>query len=175
MGIIEEQYAFTQEKIDTKKQLTIYGLMAVLFEYISKEVVDTFGEKGEDLMREGVTHFGLERGQDIARRAELRGQVNNTQNYLHNYDMGRSDLFEYDTIYRENEIEQTFHRCPFGEQWKNDDMGEYGILYCQVIDPSIAKGYHSSFQVIHDQYIINEGICHFKFQLLDNPQTENKH
>jgi len=84
---------------------------------------------------------------------------------LPNYDMGRSDLFEYETEYVPNEIEQTFTRCPFGDTWKADGMEEYGILYCQMIDPSIAHGYNPNFEVVHDQYLVKDGQCHFRFQM----------
>ena len=46
-------------------------------------------------------------------------------------------------------------------------MEEYGILYCHMIDPSIAKGFNPSFEVVHDQYVLKEGVCHFRFQMKD--------
>lgn len=44
-------------------------------------------------------------------------------------------------------------------------MGKYGILYCKVIDPSIAKGYNKNLEVVHDQFVLREGQCHFQFQM----------
>jgi len=142
-----------------------YTIMAKLFAHLTKSVVDKFGEEGADAIREGVRTFGEERGRDIARRAAAAGQTNDIMNYLPNYDMGRSDLFEYETEYVPNEIEQTFTRCPFGDTWKADGMEEYGILYCQMIDPSIAHGYNPNFEVVHDQYLVKDGQCHFRFQM----------
>ena len=82
--------------------------------------------------------------------------------------MGRSDLFEYETNFHPKEIEQTFTKCAFAEQWKKDGVGEYGILYCQMIDPSIAKGFNPNFEVVHDRYVLEEGECHFRFQMKGN-------
>lgn len=85
--------------------------------------------------------------------------------------MGRSDLFKYETTHSPEEIEQTFTVCPFGQQWADDNMHQYGIVYCRMIDPSIAKGFNENFNVIHDQYILKEGKCHFRFQL---PEEKDK-
>ena len=154
------------------EDLTIYALMAKLFAQISKAVVDCFGEKGKDAVREGVRTFGEERGRGIAQRARANGKENTRENYLTNYDMGRSDLFTYTTEYKEGEIEQNFTVCPFGQQWAEDDMHEYGILYCEMIDPSIAKGYNPDFEVVHDKYILKEGNCHFRFILEDKKKND---
>ncbi|ALS28601.1 L-2-amino-thiazoline-4-carboxylic acid hydrolase [Paenibacillus cisolokensis] len=142
-----------------------YTIMAKLFAHLSKAVVDRFGEAGKEAIREGVRAFGEERGRDIARRAAAAGQPNDIRSYLPNYDMGRSDLFEYVTEYHPLEIEQSFTRCAFGDQWKKDGMEEYGILYCQMIDPAIARGYNADFEVEHDKYLLEDGYCHFRFKM----------
>ncbi len=147
---------------------TIYAMMAKLFAHITKAVVDQFGENGQEAIKAGVWAFGEERGKDIARRATLNGKPNTEEHYLSNYDMGRSDLFEYETNFHPKEIEQTFTKCAFADQWKKDGVGEYGILYCQMIDPSIAKGFNPNFEVVHDRYVLKEGDCHFRFQMKGN-------
>lgn len=149
------------------KNSTIYALMAKLFAQITKQVVDTYGTEGEDAVREGVRTFGEERGRGIAQRAQANGEENTIDNYLTNYDMERSDLFEYTTEYKPEEIEQNFTVCPFGQQWADDNMHEYGILYCQMIDPSVARGYNPKFEVEHPNFILREGNCHFRFKLKD--------
>jgi len=148
--------------------LTIYALMAKLFAAIAKAVVDSYGSEGEDAIREGVRTFGEERGRGIAQRARANGKKNTIDNYLTNYDMERSDLFTYTTEYKPEEIEQNFTVCPFGQQWADDQMHEYGILYCQMIDPAVANGFNPNFEVEHDQYILREGNCHFRFKLKED-------
>ncbi|MGG3448888.1 L-2-amino-thiazoline-4-carboxylic acid hydrolase [Domibacillus aminovorans] len=144
---------------------TMYAMMAKVFANVAKCVVDKFGEAGQEAMMNGVGTFGEERGRDIARRAAAVGKPNTMDNYLSNYDMGRSELFEYETLFHPTEIEQSFTKCAFAEQWKQDGMEDYGILYCHMIDPSIAKGYNPNFEVVHDQYVLKEGTCHFRFQM----------
>src|SRR5690625_2515511 len=160
-----KNYITTQEEVGVKEPLSIYAMMAKMFAHVTKVVVDRYGEIGEETIKRGVETFGNERGQHIARRAASVGKENTLENYLSHYDMGRSELFEYETIYHADQIEQTFTKCAFGHQWKADGTGEYGILYCEMIDPSIAKGYNPNFEVVHDEYILKEGCCHFLFQL----------
>lgn len=167
---VEETYkkfANAQDVAGVEKPVSIYGMMAKVFGHVSKVIVDRYGDIGENIIRNGVRTFGEERGRHIAERAASVGKPNTIENYLTHYDMGRSDLFEYETIYRENEIEQTFTKCAFGDQWKEDGMNKYGILYCQMIDPAIAKGYNPNFEVVHDEYILENGCCHFLFQMKD--------
>lgn len=159
------------EHDESLEPVSPYTIMAKLFAHLSKAVVDRFGEEGKDAIREGVRTFGEERGRDIARRAAAAGQSNDIENYLPNYDMGRSDLFTYTTEYHPMEIEQNFTRCAFGDQWKKDGMEEYGILYCQMIDPAIAKGYNPNFEVVHDKYLLKDGNCHFRFQMKNAERT----
>ncbi|MBA4494980.1 L-2-amino-thiazoline-4-carboxylic acid hydrolase [Paenactinomyces guangxiensis] len=151
---------------------TIYGLMAKLFAQISKAVSDRFGEEGKNAIREGVRTFGEERGRGIKERAAHMGEKNTIDHYLSNYDMGRSDLFEYENEFKPGVIEQTFTKCPFGQQWADDNMHEYGILYCEMIDPAVARGYNPDFEVVHDKYILREGKCHFEFKLGDSEQND---
>ena len=171
MSQAEEQQTIKHD--ESLEPVSPYTIMAKLFAHLTKAVVDQFGEAGQDAIREGVRTFGEERGRDIARRAAAHGQPNDILNYLPNYDMGRSDLFTYETSYEQpSEIEQTFTRCPFGDTWKADGMEDYGILYCQMIDPSIAKGYNPNFEVIHDKYLVKDGHCHFRFQMKNQEEAK---
>lgn len=160
-----KKFAHAQDVARVEQLVSIYSLMAKVFGHVTKVIVEAYGDIGENAIRQGVWTFGKERGRHIAERAKSVGKPNTIENYLTHYDMGRSDLFEYETIYREQEIEQTFTKCAFGDQWKKDGMHQYGILYCQMIDPAIAKGYNPNFEVVHDEYILKEGCCHFLFQM----------
>ncbi len=163
--VLDEYIPEEFDRENKYEDTTIYGLMAKLFAQVSKAVVDTYGNKGKDAVREGVRTFGEERGNGIAERAALNNEKNTIDHYLSNYDMARSELFEIETDFHKNVIEQTFTKCPLGQQWADDDMHEYGILYCEMIDPAVAKGYNPNFEVEHDQYVLKEGVCHFNFKL----------
>ncbi|MBD8036597.1 L-2-amino-thiazoline-4-carboxylic acid hydrolase [Solibacillus sp. A46] len=150
---------------DNYENATPFALFAKLFAQVTKQIVDRYGNEGEEVIKKSVWQFGQKRGRGIAQRARLNGQENTVENYIPNYDMGRSELFVMEDNYTPNELEQTFTGCPLGQQWADDNMHDYGILYCQVIDNSIAYGYNNKFDVIHDQYLLREGQCHFRFQM----------
>jgi len=164
-------FAYAQDEANVRQPVSIYAVMAKVFGHVTKAVVDEFGKEGEEAIKEGVWNFGEERGKNIAKRAASAGQPNTKDNYLPYYDMGRSDLFEIETVNHPDKIEQTFTACAFGDQWQEDGMGKYGILYCQMIDPALARGYHPNFDVVHDEYTLQEGQCHFLFQM--NEDKEN--
>lgn len=145
--------------------VSMYVMFAKLFAYMSKEIIDRFGEEGEEAIKKAVQLFGEERGRDIARRAFAKGAKNDVENYLASYDMGRSDHFEYEDTYGEDQVEQVFTRCIFADQWTKDGMEKYGALYCEIIDAAIAKGYNENFECIHDKHFFKDGICHFCFKM----------
>lgn len=136
-----------------------------LFAHLAKAVADKFGEDGRQAIRDGVWAFGEERGRNIAERARANGCEIDVYNYLPNYDMGRSEDFTADNIYGDNQVEQLFTQCGFADQWIRDGMEEYGKLYCDVIDPAIAKGYSGDMECIHDKRIYENGVCSFCFRM----------
>ncbi|MGI6004930.1 MAG: L-2-amino-thiazoline-4-carboxylic acid hydrolase [Christensenellales bacterium] len=152
--------------------VSMYAIAAKLFAHVAKTVADRFGEEGKQAVMEGVRAFGLERGQDIARRAKAIGQDNSLGNYLSNYDMERSDHFEYENVFEEDMIEQHFTRCIFADQWEKDGMQEYGMLYCKMIDPAIAEGFNPQMEVVHDKHFFTDGCCHFCFRVNKDAPSE---
>ncbi|AFS79808.1 hypothetical protein Curi_c28150 [Gottschalkia acidurici 9a] len=148
--------------------IPVHAVMAKLFAHLSKEVVERFGDEGREAIREGVRKFGEERGKGIAKRAELAGQTNEIENYLSNYDMGKSDHFECKSIYKENELELTYTKCLIGEQFLKDGMEEYGMIYCKNIDPALARGFNPDVEVKHNKFLIKDGICQFCFKMKDS-------
>ena len=145
--------------------VSMYTLFARMFAHLSKEVVERFGEEGKSAIEAGVWNFGEERGRNIAKRAKANGAENDVANYLISYDMGRSDDFECENVYGDNQVEQLFTRCVFADQWKADHMEEYGLLYCKNIDPSIAKGYNKKLECVHDKHFYTDGVCSFCFRM----------
>lgn len=149
----------------SQEPVSMYVMFAKMFAYMAKEVCDRFGEEGEQAVRDAVEKFGMERGADIAMRAAANGLENIPANYLNNYDMERSNDFTSEDTYGENKVEQVFTDCVFANQWTKDGMQKYGKLYCDMIDPSIARGYNKDMECIHDKHFFTHGSCTFCFKL----------
>ncbi|NBJ00146.1 hypothetical protein D3Z62_08245 [Lachnospiraceae bacterium] len=140
-------------------------LFCRLFAHVAKEVVEKFGDEGEQAIKDGVWAFGVERGRNIAERVRKNGCEINAENYLSNYDMGRGDDFTAQNIYGDDQVEQLFTQCGFADQWIADGMEKYGKLYCDMIDPAIAKGYCEDMECIHSKRVYEDGVCAFCFRM----------
>lgn len=150
---------------ESKDPVSWSTLFCRLFAHVTKEVVEKFGEEGEQAIKDGVWAFGVERGRSIAERAKANGCKIDVESYLSNYDMGRGDDFTAENTYSDNQVEQLFTQCGFADQWIADGMEKYGKLYCDVIDPAIAKGYSEDLECIHDRRIYENGVCSFCFRM----------
>ena len=93
---------------------------------------------------------------------------NTLENYLDNYDMGRSEEFGYDTVYKQDGIHQDFHRCVFAKTWMEAGEEKYGRIYCENIDPAIAEGYNENMECVHDHIMYADGHCTFCFRMKEN-------
>ncbi len=102
---------------EVKEPVSMFVLFAKQFSIIAKNLEKEFGEKGLKVLEDSVKEFGYERGKDIAARAKANGLPNTLENYLDNYDMGRSNDFGYDTVYAEDGIHQDFQECVFAKTW----------------------------------------------------------
>ena len=144
---MEKEYQQTELELE---ETNMYILFARMFACIAREVGEKFGDEGIRAVREGVRQFGEARGRNIADRASAMGH--------------EADLVT------ESEIEQDFDRCVFAETWMNDHTEEYGIHYCELIDPSIARGYNKQMECCHDEHFFDKGRCHFIFRMKDGEQ-----
>ncbi len=144
--------------------VSIYTIMAELFAALAEEVVTRFGSEGELAVRQAVRNFGEMRGRRIAENARQSGKDNTVANYLPFYDMERSLLFTAESQTGANEVRQCFSKCIFADAWKNLQAERYGLLYCEEIDPAIARGFNSSLQCEHKEYLLKGGTqCTFRF------------
>ncbi len=156
------------DKNNDLEPVSMYEMFPRLFATMAKHIIERFGEEGKETIKAAVDEFGMERGRDVARRAFAAGATNDVDHYLRCYDMERTNHFEYEDTYKDGAVEQLFTRCVFADTWKKDGTEEYGYLYCQMIDPAIARGYNENMECIHDQHFFKDGKCTFCFKIKDN-------
>lgn len=148
--------------------VNMYILFARFFAITAKQLEKEFGQKGLDVLAECVKTFGIERGKNIARRAAQAGKKNTLENYLDSYDMERSELFGYKNDINSERVNQVFNRCIFASTWIDDKDEKYGRIYCEHIDPSIAKGYNKNMMCEHNHIMYDNNECTFQFYMKDN-------
>lgn len=148
-----------------EQPVSMYVLFAKMFCITARRMEERLGEEGLEIMAQAVREFGQERGKDIARRARENGNENDLEHYLGNYDMERSELFDYQDVYEDGAVHQVFNRCIFADTWMKEGRERYGRIYCENIDPSIAWGYNEMLMCVHDKMMYDDGECTFCFKM----------
>lgn len=153
--------------METKSEqpVSMYVLFARMFAILARRMEERLGEEGREIMAQSVKEFGEERGREIARRARANGNENDLEHYLGSYDMERSGLFDYKDTYEEGAVRQVFRECIFAKTWKEEGQERYGRIYCDNIDPSIARGYNEKLMCVHDKMMYDDGQCTFCFTM----------
>lgn len=156
-----------------KDTVSMFVLFARFFAIVSRRLEERLGEEGLRIMGEAVREWGFERGKNIAERAQADGGENNLMNYLENYDMEREEDFGYENKYTENEIFQEFTGCVFAETWMAEGHERYGRIYCENIDPAIARGYNKNLACRHEKIMYDDHKCTFCFYMEQENQAKN--
>lgn len=148
-----------------KNPVSMFVLFARFFAIVARRMEERLGEEGLQIMREAVNEWGFERGRNIARRAQENGGENDLMSYLENYDMERADDFGYEDQYTENAVLQEFTGCVFAKTWMEEGQERYGRIYCENIDPAIARGYNENLVCQHDKIMYDDHKCTFCFYM----------
>ena len=123
------------------------ALLAKLYYCFGKEMIDTFGEEGEQALRRAVRKFGASRGETLRKRHEAAGLPVNVESLFTHYDLPSSK--DHDTVRNriqldeDNRVSETLI-CHLQEIW--DEMGgeegnRIGAIYCDEFHPSMWAAY----------------------------------
>lgn len=115
---------------------------ALLFAYITREVVMAFGADGEEAIAVAVGRYGRQRGRRMAMRARIDSNPCNAITY----DMyGEWECFpgqvECLSSAEEHRFMLRYKRCPWHTEWKHFDLLDYGRHYCSSVDAAILEGF----------------------------------
>ncbi len=117
----------------------------LLMAWIARQVFQRVGPvKGETLIRKAVRRYGEERGQRMARRAQADGKELNTVSYLI-YGEWSTAPGEMDQKLEQNNhhnMRMTIEHCPWHATWMEQDLLEFGRLYCMEIDLALLRGFN---------------------------------
>lgn len=115
----------TQEDIDEFGDL--WALMYCVF---AREMVDSFGEKGEEALIRAVKEYGRARGERLRKRHQEQGLPVNLRSLFEHYDLpGHSGTEKTRTVFEDDKLVSYTYRCPFQEQWRERgcvDVGRRG-------------------------------------------------
>ena len=121
--------------------------LALLHYYLSKEVVDEFGPKGEEVIRRAVIKYGDARGRKIREEVLAKGLPLTVENLSKFYDLPLPLAWKSKKVRsEENYLEKKVTYCPFAEEWKRVKGERVGLIYCEQ-DLSMRKGYNPEFDM----------------------------
>lgn len=121
---------------------------AYLFGLIAKEVIDTFGEAGIEVIAKGVSRYGEQRGSRMAQRTAIDGAEPTALNYVL-YGEWSAEPGEMDVAIptKNPDIQYWVKKCPWHDVWTEQGLLEkYGYLYCKYVDVALARGYNPELQ-----------------------------
>jgi hypothetical protein len=139
---------------------------ALLFAALAKHIMTSTAEKqGLEIIRRGVTEYGLERGLRYAARCLANGDKLDVANY-----MAYSELVEpkaWNKSVTESLSPYKFNTisCGWCATWKKYNLLDYGKLYCTWIDPSLVRGFNPEI-VLEIDPIMSHGheVCSFTWK-----------
>ena len=115
---------------------------ALLFAFITREILKADEEKGKLAVTEAVRHYGLQRGKRMALRAVRDGNPLNGLTY-EMYSEWKCFPGQVDCSVesRDGCLRIRYGRCPWHTEWKHSGMMEIGRYYCDYVDAAILEGF----------------------------------
>ncbi len=143
---------------------------AMLFAYLAKETIDTFGEAGKAAVTAGVNRYGEQRGRRMALRTLADGNPLDVENYLV---YGEWEAFPGQMDLRfpaySPEVRMQNYRCPWHTEWSKRGLEEYGRYYCRDVDAALARGYNGMTLELKANRLLGDNCCDFIFQGCEIP------
>ena len=139
-----------------------------LYLHLARTVTETFGIEGEQLLRQGIRHFGVDRGR-AQRENHMRAGLK--PNLLNLFSKG--DL-PGDPRFRRNKIKLTEQErlsetlvCPIAAMWRSMDGLALGRIYCEEFHHAKFGAYAPKAQINLSQTLTQEGdiFCRFSVYL----------
>jgi len=133
--------SFTQEEV---REIVdkMARTLAMLYYFLSSEVVEEFGAAGEDVIRRAIHKYGDARGRKIREEVLAQGLPLTVENLSKFYDLPLPLAWVSEKIRaEENCLEKKVTYCPFAEEWKRLKGEKLGLIYCEQ-DLSMRRGYN---------------------------------
>ncbi len=134
--------------------------MGLLHYFMAKEVVDTFGQEGEEVVKRALRNFGEARGKSIREVVESKGEELSIENLGKNYDIPLGLIHEKKVVKvsEKNKLWREVYGCPLAKIM-NDLGGEkVGLLYCEQ-DEALVKGYNPKIEFDRKRNILEGEEC----------------
>ncbi len=116
---------------------------AVLFAYLAKGAIETFGIRGRETVVRGIAAYARERGIRMAMRCMADGEPLSVKNYvLYGEWADVRGWSKSEVVATSPDYRTRVTRCGWCEVWKKYDLLEYGAIYCDWADENLVFGFN---------------------------------
>jgi hypothetical protein len=147
-------------------------LEALLSSFLAKEIKQTFGERGREIVRKSAAGYGRFRGTEIRRRVEKLGLPLDIPNMWEWWDLpvtsSRADEHENEDL---NPYYHAFDvpACPFNDIYQIHYPSDLMGLHCESMHAAAFTGYNPALELwLPSLMPRGEGRCIFRMRIEDN-------
>ena len=117
--------------------------MANMYYYLTKAVIEDFGDEAKKSFERAIVEFGHDRGKKIAEQVLAAGLPLTLENLDQFYDIPLAEGWDVHRTYENDMKMNVTDSCTFATVWLEKDWAEVGHIYC-LIDIAIREGYSSN-------------------------------
>lgn len=133
-------------------------LMANLYYYMTKAVLEDFGEEAKESFRRAIVEFGHARGREIARQVQEAGLPLTLENLDRFYDIPIAEGWDLHRSYENQQKHNITDSCTFADVWLEKDWAEIGHIYC-LVDIALREGYSDAVEYRPIRNILQGASC----------------
>ena len=133
----------------TQRDIDVFGdLWALLYCIFAREMVDSFGEKGEEALIRAIKAYGVARGARLREIHKSKELPINLRSLFEHYDLpGHSGTKKTRKVFDDNKLVSYTYKCPFQGQWRERGCINEGKLYCQYFHHAFWQEYRHDLDV----------------------------
>jgi hypothetical protein len=134
--------------------------LGLLHYFMAKEVVDTFGQKGEEVVKRALRKYGTARGNAIRKVVESKGEELSIENLGKNYDIPLGLIHERKVIKlsEKNKLWREVYGCPLAKAVSELGGEKVGLFYCEQ-DEALVKGYNPEIKFDRKRNVLEGEEC----------------
>jgi len=138
-------------------------LWSLMYYVFAREMVDSFGEEGEEALRRAIRGYGRARGSRLRRKHEEQGLPISLRSLFEHYDLpGHPGTEKERTVFEDDRLVSFTYVCPYERIWRARDGTDLGLIYCQEFHNAMWQAYRPDLKVEIPE-ILTKGDPHCRF------------